>query len=236
MLQNALYLIPVPISDSDTAITIPRGTIDIALDIRHFIVEDLRTARRMLKRFSRDFPIGECEFFELNGHTDPKEIPSMLRPLREGKPMGVMSEAGCPAVADPGSDIVALAQKENFRVVPLVGPSSILLALMASGFNGQGFAFNGYLPIEDAARTRKIRDLESAAMKHHTTQIFIETPYRNDKMLACLIATLHPSTLLCVACNLTADDEYVKTKTIAEWKKEFPKLGKKPALYLIHSK
>jgi len=234
MIKPALYMIPVPIADGEASQTIPAGTMDTALQLRKFIVENLRTARRTLKRFSSNFPIEECEFFELNGHTDPKDIPPMLVPLRNGEAIGVMSEAGCPGVADPGADVVAIAQREGFEVVPLVGPSSILMALMASGFNGQGFAFQGYLPIDKTKRQKRLRELESISSKTGQTQIFIETPYRNDEMLRCLVETLHPSTLLCIACNISGRDGFIKTHPVSEWKKADIKIGKRPSLFLFN--
>ncbi len=233
--EAALYLIPVPIAGGIPSDTIPEGTIRAALRLRHFIVEDTRSARRALKAFSRDFPIGECTFAELNRHTDPADVPAMLAPLREGKPMGVISEAGCPAVADPGADVVAIAQKEGFRIVPLSGPSSIILSLMASGFNGQGFAFNGYLPIAKGERERKLRDLESLCRRTRQTQIFIEAPYRNDNMMRAVIEALHPSTLVCVAADISGESQFIRTRSVAQWRKSMPQIGKHPAIFLIHT-
>jgi len=235
MLPPALYLIPVPMADGDPENTLPAHTVGTALQIRDFVVEELRTARRTLKRFSKEFPIGECSFNELNEHTDPQDVDLMLSPLREGRPIGVMSEAGCPAIADPGATLVAAAQREGFRVVPLVGPSSIFLSLMASGFNGQGFRFNGYLPVENSAKTRKLKDLEAESQRSGMTQIFIETPYRNDKFIRQMLDTLRPDTKLCIATDITSPDtEIIRTKTIAEWKKNMPEIGKRPTIFLIH--
>ena len=235
MISPALYLIPVPISDAPADHTIPAHVVEVSRVIRHFVVEDLRTARRMLKRFDRDFPIGECEFHELNVHTRIEDVPSLLAPLREGKPLGLMSEAGCPAVADPGASLVAVAQREGYRVCPLAGPSSILVSLMASGFNGQGFAFNGYLPVETAAKVRKIRELETLCGRTHQTQIFIETPYRNDKFLKLLADTLRPDTMLCLAADISSPgNEMIITRSAGEWKKSLPEIGKRPAIFLIH--
>ncbi|MCM1377496.1 MAG: SAM-dependent methyltransferase [Clostridium sp.] len=236
MLQNALYLIPVPISDAPVGQSIPEVNLEVVRSLRFFIVENVRTARRFLRRMIPDFDIDGSVFFELNGHTDIKEIPGFLDPLRQGNPMGVMSEAGCPAVADPGALPVSIAQREGFRVVPLVGPSSILLALMASGFNGQGFSFNGYLPIGDGPRTRRVRELEALSEKADMTQIFIETPYRNNKLVAFLAKTLRPHTLLCVACDLTDPlRESVITLPAKAWRTRQYDYDKRPAIFLIYT-
>lgn len=229
-MQRALYLIPVPISDVDPVSTLPAPTIATALGLRHFIVENVRTARRFLRRCSRDFPIDECEFFELNEHTDSSLLPTFLAPLRAGEPMGLMSEAGCPAVADPGAQIVALAQREGIRVIPLTGPSSILLALMASGFNGQGFSFVGYLPVKHDERAQRIRQLDALAQRRQT-QIFIETPYRNNQLLSQLAHTLSPGTLLCVASDITGPEETIITMPARKWIGH--ELKKTPAIFLI---
>ncbi|MDE7402543.1 MAG: SAM-dependent methyltransferase [Muribaculaceae bacterium] len=215
--------------------SVPAYNISIVNGIRHFIVENLRTARRTLRRWNREFPIDECEFHELNGHTDVREIPSMLDALRAGHPMGIMSEAGCPAIADPGADVVAIAQTEGLRVIPLVGPSSIIMSLMASGFNGQGFAFNGYLPVRDEERLRALRELESRCSRLGQTQIFIETPYRNNKTIEFLSRYLQPDTLLCVASGITEPDcESIKTKPARKWKSNTEDYGHRPAIFLIH--
>lgn len=233
-LTPALYLIPVEISSAPTDTTIPAGNLCIVSELRHFIVENIRTARRFLRRWQPDFPIDDCTFHELNSHTPATEISAFLDPLRRGEAVGVMSEAGCPAVADPGSDVVAIAQAEGLRVVPLVGPSSILMSLMASGFNGQGFAFRGYLPIHDAERLAAIRSLESEAAKG-MTQIFIETPYRNNKMLHTLAENLRPDTLLCVACDITdPEKEEIITLPAAKWRHRKCDFDKRPAIFLLH--
>lgn len=234
MISPALYLIPVPISDAAATACIPADVVALTRDIRDFVVENVRTARRMLKRFDRDFPIGECMFTELSEHTAPEEIPAMLAPLREGRPVGLMSEAGCPAVADPGASLVAAAQAAALPVRPLVGPSSILLALMGSGFNGQGFTFHGYLPVDASARIRTLKDLEADSRRTGRTQIFIETPYRNDRFLKSLTETLHPSTMLCVAADVTSPEtEYLVTRSVASWRRSLPEIGKRPAIFLI---
>lgn len=231
---NALYLIPVPISDAPAADVLPEAVGTAISHIRHYIVENVRTARRFIKRIDRNADIGAMTFHELNGHTDPEDIPSMLDALRKGEPMGVMSEAGCPGVADPGSQVVEIAQREGLRVIPLAGPSSILMSLMASGFNGQGFAFNGYLPIDHEARRRKIRELETLAGKG-MTQIFIETPYRNNKLIAMLAETLRPGTKLCVASGITDPErESIITLPANKWATRRYDYAKTPAIFLIY--
>lgn len=236
-LQAALYLIPVSISDAPIADALPSGNLEIAGQIRHFIVENVRTARRFLRRCDPSFPIDETTFYELNRYTDLSTVSSYLEPLRRGIPVGVMSEAGCPAVADPGALPVEIAQREGLKVVPLVGPSSILMALMASGFNGQGFAFNGYLPIEDAERIRRVRELEQLSAKTGMTQIFIETPYRNNRMLRTLASTLRGDTLVSVASSLTdPDKESARTLPASAWRKATYDYDKQPAIFLIYRK
>ena len=234
-LSPALYLVPVNISDAPLRDTLPEGNLEILRGLHHIIVENVRTARRFLKRCDPGFDIGAVTFYELNRHTDPMEVSSYLDPLRRGEPIGVMSEAGCPAVADPGSLPVSIAQREGFKVVPLVGPSSILMALMASGFNGQGFTFNGYLPIEPKERERKLKDLEVLARKHDLTQIFIETPYRNNRMVESLAKTLRPDTLLCVACDITDPErESIVTRPAGKWRTAKYDYDKRPAIFLIY--
>jgi len=234
-IQAALYLIPVEIGSGSSEMTIPVGNLHIVKEIRTFVVENIRTARRFLRRWDHAFPIDECEFHELNAHTPEQEISGFLAALRRGEPMGVMSEAGCPAVADPGAAVVAIAQREGLRVIPLVGPSSILMSLMASGFNGQGFAFNGYLPIKEDERHRALKDLESRCSRLGQTQIFIETPYRNNRMVRFLADTLRPDTLLCVACDITdPEKESILTLPAAKWRKTQYDYDKRPAIFLIH--
>lgn len=234
-IETALYLIPVEISEGTTASTIPQGNLNTVKQIRTFIVENLRTARRCLRRWDRTFPIDECTFHELNGHTSREEIGGFLEALRRGEPVGVMSEAGCPAVADPGADVVAMAQHEGLKVVPLTGPSSILLSLMGSGFNGQGFAFNGYLPIDENERRKAVKDLENICERRGQTQIFIETPYRNNKMVKFLSSALRPDTLLCVACDITNPaKESIITLPASKWKNRQTDYDKRPAIFLIH--
>lgn len=236
-LATALYLVPVSISDAPVGDVLPPANLEILREIQYFIVENVRTARRFLKRCDPGFDLSGITFYELNRHTDLTEVSSYLDPLRKGSAMGVMSEAGCPAVADPGALAVSIAQREGLKVVPLVGPSSILMALMASGFNGQGFSFNGYLPIEPKDRERKIKDLESISRKQDMTEIFIETPYRNNKMLASLIKSLRPDTMVCVACDITdPEKETIVSLPVAKWKKAKYDFDKRPAIFLIYSR
>lgn len=232
---NALYLIPVNISEAPLERVIPTGNLEIVKGIKHLIVENIRTARRFLKRWDKSFDIDSITFYELNGHTDLSEVSSWLDPLRRGEPMGVMSEAGCPAVADPGSLPVSIAQREGLRVVPLVGPSSILLSLMGSGFNGQGFTFNGYLPIDEKERAAVIHQLEGESRRRNLTQIFIETPYRNNKMIDFLSATLHPDTKLCVAVDITDPErESIETRPASKWRNNKTNYDKRPAIFLLY--
>ncbi|MCM1291428.1 MAG: SAM-dependent methyltransferase [Prevotella sp.] len=233
-MHTALYMIPVELSPAPVAEFIPSGNVEIMRGLRYFIVENIRTARRFLKRCDKSIDISQLTFFELNGHTNPADISSMLEPLRKGNPIGMMSEAGCPGVADPGAQVAAIAQSEGLKVIPLAGPSSILMSLMASGFNGQGFAFNGYLPIDNDKRLRALKELENRAWKSGQSQIFIETPYRNAKFIEFLIEHLRPETLLCVASAITdPDNESIRTCSVAQWKKNKPKLDKIPAIFLI---
>lgn len=235
-LLPALYLIPMELGDTPQDRVLPPYNREVILGIRHFIVEEVRSARRFLKRVCRDIDIDALTFYPMGKHSDAARYASYLRPLEAGAPMGVISEAGCPAVADPGADVVALAQRRGLQVVPLVGPSSMLLAVMASGLNGQSFAFNGYLPIDPAERIRRLKQLESRAQQEHQTQLFIETPFRNQKLFDTLCQTLRPQTRLCVAAGITTPDEWICTRTVAEWHRHrLPDLSKTPAIFLIGS-
>ncbi len=230
----ALYLIPNLLGETPVEQVLPAYNHEIIMGIRHFIVEDVRTARRFLKLVDRSIDIDQLTFYTLNKHTNPEEVSSMLKPLEEGSPMGVISEAGCPAVADPGADVVAIAQRKGLKVVPLVGPSSIILAVMGSGFNGQSFAFNGYLPIEPDERIKTLKKLEQRAYTENQTQLFIETPYRNSKMMADILKACRPQTHLCIAAGLTTKEEYIKTLTIKDWNGKLPTLEKIPCICLIY--
>lgn len=235
-MEPALYLIPVTLGDTPLSQVLPEYNAGVVRGIRHFIVEDVRSARRFLKKVDRDIDIDGLTFYAMGKHASPQDFASYLCPLEQGLPVGVISEAGCPAVADPGADVVAIAQRKGLRVVPLVGPSSMILAVMASGFNGQSFAFNGYLPIDPAERSRRLKALEQRAAAEHQTQLFIETPYRNAKMFEEILRTCRPQTRLCVAAGITCAEEFIKTRTVQEWKKHpLPDLSKVPAIFLIYA-
>lgn len=229
-----LYLIPTSLGECSFDKILPAQNTQIVTDLKHFVVEDVRTARRFLKKANSAIEINDLTFYVLNQHTTPEELSSFLSPMFAGHDLGVLSEAGCPAIADPGADVVAMAQKNNFTVVPLVGPSSILLSLMASGFNGQSFAFVGYLPIQPADRAKMLRKLENRAYTEDQSQIFIETPYRNMKMLEEILHVCQPKTRLCIAVDITLETEFIKTKTVKEWKTQLPDLSKRPCIFLIY--
>ena len=233
-METALYLLPVTLGDTPIANVLPAYNKEVILGIKHFIVEDVRSARRFLKKVEQSINIDELTFYPLNKHTSHDDIAGYLKPLEEGHSMGVISEAGCPAVADPGADVVAIAQRRNLKVVPMVGPSSIILSVMGSGFNGQSFAFHGYLPIEAGDRMKRLKELEQRVYNESETQIFIETPYRNEKMMEDVMKACRPQTKLCIAANITCEGEYIKTKTLKEWKGHFPVLGKVPCIFLIY--
>lgn len=234
-METALYLLPVTLGDTAIGKVLPAYNAGIIREIKHFIVEDVRSARRFLKKVDREIDIDTLSFYPLNKHTSPEDISGYLNPLAEGHSMGVISEAGCPAVADPGADVVAIAQRRNLKVVPLVGPSSIILSVMASGFNGQSFAFHGYLPIEPNERSKRLKELEGRIYSEHQTQLFIETPYRNHKMLDDILKACRPQTKLCIAANITCEGEYIKTRTVKEWKgTALPDLSKIPCIFLLY--
>ena len=225
---------PVTLGDTPTSTVLPAYNSEVIAGIRHFIVENVRSARRFLRKVDPQFDIDGSQFYELNKHTSPESVSAYLAPLSKGLPVGVISEAGCPAVADPGADVVAIAQRKGYRVVPLVGPSSIILSVMASGFNGQSFAFNGYLPVKPDERVKRLRQLEQRIYNEEQTQIFIETPYRNGKMVEDILVTCRPQTKLCIAANLTCEGEYVRTRTVKEWKGRVPDLSKIPCIFLLY--
>ena len=233
-MQPALYLIPVPLSDVPLSQVLPAANLDVVRGIRHFIVENIRSARRFIRKCDRDIDIDALTFSELNRHTDPKDVASFLAPLEAGEPVGVISEAGCPAIADPGADVVAIAQRRGLPVVPLVGPSSIVMGLMASGFNGQSFAFVGYLPIDAQARVRKLKEMEQRIVRDDQTQIFIETPYRNNSLLADLTRHLPGTLRLCVASDITGSGERIVTRTIGQWASTKADFGKIPTIFLLY--
>lgn len=230
-----LYLIPTPLGDGSLDRILPSYNKEIVENINHFIAENEKTARRFIKQFLPDKKQSELKFHVLNKHTEAGEFYTFLEACEKGFDMGLLSEAGCPGVADPGARIVSMAHQKNIQVIPLVGPSSIILAMMASGMNGQNFSFIGYLPIDKNERKNSLKQIERISSEQNQAQIFIETPYRNNKLLEDLKKHLHPQTRLCIACELTLPTEYIRTKTIGDWKKENPELHKKPAIFIIQS-
>lgn len=231
---GTLYLIPVTLGDDNIARVLPPEVVSIAQKLDTFVVENEKTARRMLGLIKTAKPVRELSLLTLNEHSTEKELPALLAPLLAGKDVGLMSEAGCPGIADPGAKLAELAHRKGIRVAPLVGPSSILLGLMASGFNGQRFTFLGYLPSEKAARVQRLKEIEKASQKNHETQIFIETPYRNQHMLEDILANCHPGTRLCVAYNISLATESIVSKPISAWRSTaLPDLHKQPCVFLL---
>ena len=234
MTTGILYLIPVTLGDDNIAQVLPANVVAIAQQLDTFVVETEKPARHFLSTIKTAKPVRELALHLLNEHTEDKALPDLLKPLLAGKDVGLMSDAGCPGVADPGARLVALAHQKGIRVAPLVGPSSILLALMASGLNGQQFAFLGYLPVDKTERNQKLKEIEKRAQTHSETQIFIETPYRNQHMLEALLSNCHANTRLCIASQVSLPDEMIATKTISQWKQStLPDLHKKPAVFLL---
>ncbi len=234
-MPGTLYLIPSPLGEGDPDAILPSEVRKKIYGLEVFIVEHPRTARQFLKQIGTKKPLQELEFHVLDEHTKPGELAGMLAPLLEGRDAGVISEAGCPAVADPGADLARLAHEKGIRVVPLVGPSSILLALMASGLGGQRFAFHGYLPVDSEELAKRIRQMEKDSRARRETQIFIETPYRNQKLLSALLQHCHDETLLSIASDVTLSSESIMTRPVRAWKKSPPEIGKRPAVYLIRA-
>lgn len=232
---GTLYLIPNLLGEGPTDQVLPAYNREVIMGLRYFLVEEIRTARRFLKKVDRSIDIDQLHFDVLNEHSSRQELEACMQALYEGNDVGIISEAGCPAVADPGADAVALAQAHGGKVVPLVGPSSILLALMGSGFNGQRFCFQGYLPVDSNERAKAIRKMENRIYSEHETQLFIETPYRNQKLLDALCATCKPTTKLCIACNLTMPDALLQTRPLSYWKQNPPtEWSKRPAIFLLY--
>ena len=231
-----LYLIPTPLGSPDTPCLLPHEQAQIT-GLTDFVVEAEKTARAHLTHLGITTVIRELNLQTLNEHTDLKTLPELLKPLQEGRSMGILSEAGCPAVADPGANLVALAHRHGYEVRPLVGPSSLLLALMASGANGQNFAFKGYLPSEKSERIAALKSLEQRSRQQNETQIFIETPYRNDALLADALETLYPETRLCTATDLTLPTQEIISQTVAAWRKmkTLPNLKKRPTIFVLHA-
>jgi len=236
MPYGTLYLIPVPLAEQAAAKSFTPYLIDTINSIKEYIVENEKTARKFLKEAGLKTPQSELVIHDYGKHNRQDDTIEFFKGLQAGNDVGLMSEAGCPGVADPGAALVAKAHRMGIKVVPLVGPSSILLALMASGFSGQSFAFHGYLPIDKVQRSKKIKELEQISVQDDQTQLFIETPFRNNPMLEEILRTANSKTKLCIACDLTAATELVQTKTIAEWQKNKPELHKRPAIFLIYHK
>ncbi len=234
-MNGKLILFPVPIGAEDIASSLPAANAELLATCHTFIVEELRTARRFLKKAGYPFAIDDTVFFELNEHTSHEEIGNYLDSIEKGENIGLLSEAGLPCVADPGAMITKVAQRRGIEIVPLIGPSSLMLALMASGFNGQSFAFNGYLPVDKSRRATAIKHLEERLHREHQTQLFIEAPYRNNQMLEALSTVLQPNTIICVACDLTLPTQYIRTMPSGKWKTERGKidLHKRNTVFLI---
>jgi 16S rRNA (cytidine1402-2'-O)-methyltransferase len=236
MNKGRLYLIPVPLGPTAVAAVLPQAVLACARGLGHFVAENAKSARAFLKLLPADLPVQEIWIQELNQHTPASELPALLAPLLTGNDVGLISEAGCPAVADPGAALVALAQQEGIQVVPMVGPSSILLALMGSGLSGQSFAFHGYLPSAPREREKRLRELEKESRLGQQTQIFIETPYRNQQMLESLLKTCAHETRVCVATDLTLDSEQIATRRVAAWlRQSLPNINRRPTVFLLQA-
>lgn len=234
MKLGTLYFIPVTLGDDNISRVLPPEVVAIAQKLYTFIVENEKTARHFLSTIKTAKPVRELTLLTLNEHTEDKQIPALLGPLLAGQDVGMMSEAGCPGIADPGAKVAALAHAKGIKVSPLVGPSSILLSLMASGLNGQSFAFLGYLPVDKAARITKLKEIEKRSLTNKETQIFIETPYRNQQMLEAILSTSNANTRLCIACHVSLPDEMIVMKKVNEWKQNaLPELNKKPTVFLL---
>lgn len=233
MSKSKLYLLPTTLGSENWQHVIPEDVKNLAISLRHFAVEDIKSARRYLRKLDRSFPIDDSTFFILNKKTDPAELYKMLKPLQEGHDVAILSEAGCPCIADPGAELVDLAHQKGIQVAPLVGPSSILLGLIGSGFNGQSFAFHGYAPKERKQRVFTFKDYERTARQSGQTQIFMETPFRNMNLLEDLLNELMDDTLLCIACDLTLPSEHIRTMTVLDWRTHAFDLNKRPTMFLI---
>jgi 16S rRNA (cytidine1402-2'-O)-methyltransferase len=235
MKKGKLYLIPAPLSDSGLNDYIPVKVRDTVNNLKHFVVEDLRTARRYISKLKIDTPIDELTFSILNEHTDIKTIPSLLDPVFYGYDLGLLSDAGMPCIADPGEELVRIAHSNNITVIPLVGPSSIFLALAASGLSGEKFSFEGYLPAKTSDLIKAVRRLEQQSRQENQSRIFIETPYRSAKIFETILNACAPETFVCIACNITAADEFIQTRQVKEWKKHIPELNKKPCIFILQA-
>ncbi|MFB6317055.1 SAM-dependent methyltransferase [Saccharicrinis sp. FJH54] len=232
-MASHLYLLPTLMGETVPEDVLPAKNIALIKTLKHFIVEDLRTARRFLKTVDKSIDIDELTFYLLNEHTTPEDASKLLKPLLNGTDVGLMSDAGCPGVADPGADVVALAHEKNIRVIPLVGPSSILMAVMAAGMNGQNFSFVGYLPVRPNDKQNRLKELERRIMQENQSQVFIEAPYRNIKLAEDLLKMCSPNLRLCIAVDISAPEEYIQTKRISEWRKRLPEMHKKPAIFVL---
>lgn len=233
MNKGKLYLIPTPLGDNEPAEVLPAGVIERACSLRVFVVEEIRTARRFLSRYGLRGHIAELEFHELNEHSSAADVEALGSLFDHGEDVGLLSEAGLPAVADPGAELVALCHRRGVEVVPLVGPSSLMLALMASGLNGQSFAFCGYVPAKPEERRNALRALEKQSAAARRSQIIIETPYRNDALLADMLQTLSPRTRICVAADITLPTQFIRTDSVAGWRSHVPAIGKRPCVFII---
>ena len=232
MAAGKIFLIPVTLGDEDYRRVIPEKVLAVTRSLRLFVVEDLRSSRRYLRLIDKDFPIDETIFHELNEHTNESEIGQYLETVMKGSNMGIMSEAGLPGIADPGAKLISIAHRKKIRVIPLTGPSSILLAIISSGLNGQNFTFNGYLPVKPADRASRLRELEKKSRDGYA-QIFMETPYRNQRMLESILSECSNETLLCIAMDITLPDENIRTMTISEWKKNQPSINDRLVVFII---
>lgn len=231
-MKGRIYLIPVTLGGDDHTAVIPATTTEIMLRLRHFVVEDIKSARRYLRRADRTFPIDSSVFYELNEHTAEADIEQYLDPVHRGHDLGLMSEAGLPGIADPGAMLISHAHRQQITVTPLSGPSSIIMALISSGLNGQNFSFNGYLPVKPGERALRLREIERRAHEGYS-QIFMETPYRNQKTLESVITTCSNDTMLCIACDITLSTEWIKTMRVSDWKKDIPDLNKRLAVFIL---
>ncbi len=234
-MEPVIYLIPNTLGSDDIREVIPAGIFGKIRTIRHFVVESERSARRFLVRAALDTPIDHLIFHVVDEHSRPPDIEQLISLIREQGKIGILSDAGLPGIADPGSDLVKLAHRQGIRVVPLTGPSSIFLALMASGLNGQNFAFNGYLPIKKPERIRKLKLLEARSKSERQSQIFMETPYRNMSLVEDLLNQLQPETLLCIASDISLASESIRTQSIRQWKESAPDINKKPAIFILQA-
>jgi 16S rRNA (cytidine1402-2'-O)-methyltransferase len=230
--KGRIYLIPVTLGGNDYAAVIPGKTLEITRRLRHFVVEDVRSARRFLRLIDKGFPIDSTVFYELNEHTPAAEVSSFLEPVMNGSDIGLMSEAGLPGIADPGAMLTAIAHRKNIIITPLSGPSSIIMALISSGLNGQNFCFNGYLPVKPVERASKLKEIERRAVEGFA-QIFMETPYRNQKMMETIMSVCGNDTMLCIAADITLHTESIKTMKISEWKKKIPDLKERLVVFVL---